>query len=324
MTLGVQYVNEICTIDGTSFIPGILEGDDCQLNYQTTLTKPNQEKPGEHSWIIWRRILKILTSAPKTTTNRLQQRLGNWINTHSKCGQWLSYQDKNGKFYARESHEDTEWKIYERTNRGTQLKCIDTTEEYQPIKHSTPVQIHISAGGKIYKELGAELQIDKKIPEDPAESFEQLLVDQPAWISDPIEFVTFAPDEQKYDKMATTINDVLTVHNKDGYLIAVSDGSVKHMHQMSFRWVLSTVGGLHLAKSYGGCDGRGSLLRAEAVKMLYILLFIVLMAKHRKRTGIKIIYVSDNLELINRNKEHLNYINPYPNNTLSAEFDITK
>ena len=48
------------------------------------------------------------------------------------------------------------------------------------------------------------------------------------------------------------------------------------------------------------------------------------MAKHRKCTNIKIIYVSDNLELITRNKEHLNYTDTYPNNTLSAEFDITE
>ena len=60
--------------------------------------------------------------------------------------------------------------------------------------------------------------------------------------------------------MATTIDDVLKAHNKDGYLIAVSDGSVKHMHQMSFDWVLSTAGGLHLAKSFGRCNGRGSSL----------------------------------------------------------------
>ena len=48
------------------------------------------------------------------------------------------------------------------------------------------------------------------------------------------------------------------------------------------------------------------------------------MAKHRKLTNIKIICVSNNLELINRSKEHLNYINLYPNNTLSAEFDVTE
>ena len=64
-------------------------------------------------------------------------------------------------------------------------------------------------------------------------------------------------------------------------------GSVKHMHQMSFGWVLSTVGGVHLVKSYGGCNGRGSSLRAEAVGMLSISLFIALFVKHRNQTNIK-------------------------------------
>ena len=51
---------------------------------------------------------------------------------------------------------------------------------------------------------------------------------------------------------------------------------------------------------------------------------MALMAKHRKRTDIKIVYVSDNLQLINTSKEHGNYKNPYPNSTLSSEFDITE
>ena len=117
---------------------------------------------------------------------------------------------------------------------------------------------------------------------------------------------------------------MLKVHDKDRYLKAVLDGSVKYMHQISFDWVLSLAGGFHLAKSFCECDGRGSLLQAEAVGILSILLFIALMAKHRNCTNIKIIYVSDNIKLINRSKEHLNYTNPYPNNTLSAEFDITE
>ena len=49
-----------------------------------------------------------------------------------------------------------------------------------------------------------------------------------------------------------------------------------------------------------------------------------MMAKYSKQTNIKIIYVSNNLELINSNKEHLNYKDPYPNDTLAAEFDITE
>ena len=43
MFLGVHYVSGICIVDGTSFVPGMLEGDDSQLCYQTTLTKPHQE-----------------------------------------------------------------------------------------------------------------------------------------------------------------------------------------------------------------------------------------------------------------------------------------
>ena len=117
----------------------------------------------------------------------------------------------------------------------------------------------------------------------------------------------FAPDKQKYNQIEATIEEVINAYDEDGYLIAVSDGSVKHMHRMSFGWVLSTADGVHLATSYGGCDGKGSSLRAEAVGMLSISLFIALTAKYSKRTNIKIVYLSDNLELINRNKEYLNY-----------------
>ena len=33
MYLGVQYVSQICTVDGTNFVQGILDGDDSQLSY---------------------------------------------------------------------------------------------------------------------------------------------------------------------------------------------------------------------------------------------------------------------------------------------------
>ena len=127
-----------------------------------------------------------------------------------------------------------------------------------------------------------------------------------------------------YNQMATTIDDVLKAHDENGYLIAVSGGSVKHTHQMNFDWVLSTTGGVHLVTSYGGCNCRGSSLRAEVVGMLSISLFIALLEKYSMCTNLKIIYVSNNLKLINRNKEHLNYTDPYQNNTLATEFDIIK
>ena len=79
------------------------------------------------------------------------------IDAHSECGKWLSYQDKNRNFYARETHEDKEWIVYKRTNKGTQLTYIETIKEYQPTKRSIPVRIHTAARGSVYRELGADL-----------------------------------------------------------------------------------------------------------------------------------------------------------------------
>ena len=47
------------------------------------------------------------------------------------------------------------------------------------------------------------------------------------------------------------------------------------------------------------------------------------MAKHRNRTDLKIKYVSDNLELINRSKEYLNHKHQNQK-TLSAKYYITE
>ena len=196
MFLGVQYVSQISTVDGMNFVPGILDGDISHLCYQTTLTKPTQEKPGKHSWKVWKRTLKLLTVSPRKTTNKLTERLGQWIDDHSECGTWLSYHDRNGKFYARQDHTDKEWMIYKRTNKGTQLTCIDTVQKYKPTKYSTPVRIHTSAGGKVYSELGAELKITEALIVGPIESFQQLLTEQPKWIRDLVQFVQFSPDKQ--------------------------------------------------------------------------------------------------------------------------------
>ena len=122
-----------------------------------------------------------------------------------------------------------------------------------------------------------------------------------------------------YGKMDTTIDNVLSAHDKDGYLVTVLDELVKFMHPMSFGWVLLTAKGLHLAKSFDRCDGRGSSLQAKVVGMLSISIFVALMEKHRNSTDIKIKYLSNNLELVNRGKEHLKYDHLYPNNTLPAE-----
>ena len=88
------------------------------------------------------------------------------------------YQDQNENLYARESHKDTALKVYECTNKGTQLTCIDTTENID--QQSIVSQFEsIHQQEERYRELRADLKKDEKLPDDPPESFEQLLIDQP-------------------------------------------------------------------------------------------------------------------------------------------------
>ena len=58
--------------------------------------------------------------------------------------------------------------------------------------------------------------------------------------------------------------------------------------------------------------------------MLSISIFVALMAKHRNCTDIKIKFMTNNLELVNRSNEHLTYKYLYPNNTLKSEYNTTE
>ena len=105
---------------------------------------------------------------------------------------------------------------------------------------------------------------------------------------------------------------------KHDALLAVSDGSVI-LHNMSYGWVVATPDGKILAWSAGPCNGRGNSLRAEGVGMLSVTVFFALIKEYTEKDLSSITFVSDNQELINRCNAHLQYIIPYPNETIKSE-----
>jgi hypothetical protein len=110
---------------------------------------------------------------------------------------------------------------------------------------------------------------------------------------------------------------------KHGYLLAVSDGSVK-FHDMTFGWILATPTGKRLAAAAGPCNGRDNSLQSGGVGMLSINMFIALMKQYLEIESIKKVFISDNSELIKRLKVHRQYDEPYPNEALKSEFDVTE
>jgi prenyltransferase beta subunit len=79
-----------------------------------------------------------------------------------------------------------------------------------------------------------------------------------------------------------------------------------------------------LAAAAGPCNGRGNSLRAVGTGMLSVTMFIVLIKHHLDIEAVKNVFISDNSKLIRRSKVHKQYDEPYRNETLKLEFDVTE
>ena len=112
--------------------------------------------------------------------------------------------------------------------------------------------------------------------------------------------------------------------NSEVQLLAVSDGSCKHS-AMSYGWVLS-LQGQPFASGFGPCYGNGNSFRSEAFGMLSVSLFVSVLQQYRGTpcSPLRVHFACDNLELVRREHRHTTYSDPYPNTTLTPEFDVTE
>ena len=109
------------------------------------------------------------------------------------------------------------------------------------------------------------------------------------------------------------------------HLTAVSDGSVRAKH-MTFGWILADDRGQVITQGYGPINGRPSRLRSEAAGMLAVSIFLGFIQEWTNYhfQEIPITIYTDNKILITRQTNHLEYTNPYPNCTLTPEYDLTE
>ena len=156
---------------------------------------------------------------------------------------------------------------------------------------------------------------DLPAPSPAPISWRDILKQQPEWV--------YRLLDHMYDD---DMNHVVDQIHASRLLFIVSDGSAK-FGMMTFGWVLCTNEGSRLVKCHGSCPGRpSSLLRGEACGMLAATLFATILKQHLGCTfdSMFLSYQSDNMELIKRQQDHQSYTYPYPNTTLTAEFDLTK
>jgi hypothetical protein len=319
--LGVMFISEICTIAGTSFRPGIEDGTYDEDAYRTTLTKPNQIKPNISSWNLWRDALQTLTTDGTTLINAL----GSWTLDHSKSGRWKSYvlnSDHNivYKYIYNKDDDHSYWEEYHR--HGTELRLQNEIEydEFSPV-NGTPAQINELNNGQIYSDTPSHATtIPAATQQSPSESWEEFVATQSQWIQNLLVDVQFYDSG---DGTKLTLYDVINAHRDHGLLLQVSDGSVI-THNMSFGWVMATPTGDRLIGAKGPCNGRGSSLRAEGAGMLSGTMFLSLVIQYLKIEPLTVVCISDNAELIRQCQAHKHYRDPFPNETLRSEFDMTE
>ena len=144
----------------------------------------------------------------------------------------------------------------------------------------------------------------------PRYSWGELLEQQLTWISDLIANVTH-----------NDIAEIIEYHDNEKGLIAVSDGSEK-TQIMGFGWRLCSRSGKRLGYAAGPGFGRGNSLRAEGTGVISIALFLGLVKEYMGHDSLRVHFISDNLGLINRSRDHLTYTIPYVNTTVQAEHDL--
>ena len=305
MYLGITYLSEISTIEGTKIAPSITNRESTNPTYMLTLGKVYQKRPNQRSWALWEKLISLFTHPNHHT---LITPLKGWLPTHSCRGLWKSYISTTNIIYDRQTNST--WNTYYR--RGCTLIPQHQEVQFQPTDTHQPIEIITFRNGTKYCNIPSPLTL--RPSHRRSTDWDSLLHNQPQWVQQLLQSIWF-------DDVYSIVHAI----THEASLLVVSDGSAKQ-HGMTYGWILSTPTGVRLASGNGPCNGRPSSLRSEAAGMLAASLFLAMVQEFTNFhfDPILVQFMADNMELINRQSLHLMYTHPYPNMTLKAEYDLTE
>jgi hypothetical protein len=188
--------------------------------------------------------------------NNLNLTLGPWTVDHSKSGRLNAYRSKDNKVYQfrnNKQNEVSKWDVY--TSHGSQLRLVETVPlDRFNLSDGTPIQIKSLANGTIYGNMTSIVKTDTKSKTcyGPDVSWDKFIQSQPRWVESLLQDVHFFLDDGY-----SNLWEIVYKLEENGYLLAVSDGSVK-FHDMTFWWILATPTGKRLAAAARPCNGRGN------------------------------------------------------------------
>eukprot|EP00980_Cylindrotheca_fusiformis_P007788 scaffold1667_cov78-Cylindrotheca_fusiformis.AAC.1 len=316
------------TCDGSRLDPAMVTGIAGRAQSSSLYCKVNQARPSNSSWKFWQKLCQLLVA-------RLRDRpLGDWlVPGNALRRRWQSYYDvSDGQVYYRipnglyhclsatlsldaevftASGPPQTWSptstcvpihavlVPSRPPQSIRAVTVSVLGGIAPVASSTPRVSGVPLTGATFSDYIATINTAERL------LLENLDIRIP--VQEIISALHSLPEENRLHQRCT----------------GVSDGSEFHQ-SMTFGWVLADQDGFRMVTGAGPAFGQqASSYRAEAYGMLSLLLFLLhLRVFCASPHPWKLDLASDNLGLIKKVKQALQYDSPFPNTTLEPDYDL--
>eukprot|EP00980_Cylindrotheca_fusiformis_P026777 scaffold17422_cov103-Cylindrotheca_fusiformis.AAC.6 len=316
------------TCDGSRLDPAMVTGIVGRAQSSTLYCKVNQARPSNSSWKFWQKLCQLLVA-------RLRDRpLGDWLvpgNQLRRC--WQCYYDESdGQVYYRIPNG-----MYHRLTATLSLDAEVFTscgppQTWSPTSTCVPIHavlipsrspqmpraVTVSVLGGIAQVVRSPVCVSGG--PRPGATFSEYLATIPTGERLLLDNLDIRIPVHEIISVLHTLPEENVLHQR---CTGVSDGSEFHQ-SMSFGWVLADLEGFRMVTGAGPAFGKqASSYRAEAYGMLSLILFLLhLRIFCASPHNWKLALASDNLGLIKKVKQALQYDSPFPNTTLEPDYDL--
>ena len=309
MYLNVILLSDICLAGGHAIDPAMYYG-----KFEETVSKHkdhrvNQQYPVEpKAWEAWRKALHFFCHARGRMHLKLSRFvLGDWLFPWKELRrEWPLLFEPDEDVVYRSTSEG--WTRHKKLYSDFDQDPADTISE--PPLTAVPCDIRFRGTWTMQLDNYQNLQPPQSEPL-PASSIHEVIETLDKWEKDLLQDLEFlVPETDVWEAMEAE------------HCIFVSDGSAP-APKGSFGWVLSTPNGRRLARCSGPAYGlKPNSYRAEGYGMLSVHRFEYRMNEVHDGTIKRPELDCDSESMINTCKKYRGYKTIFPNNTLSAEWDI--
>ena len=306
-------VADLCLADGVSLDPALLAGRPSDTSSISKWIHVNQARPSDKCWRLWHQACNLWSIKAQ-----LHFPLGKWLLPGNKLRrEWpFYYEQHTGELFVRQPTG------YHRCLAIDDLRFSPISHlPWQPTDTSVPVHARPTIQGEEWIPHIPPTGLPRVNPPPTiAATFSEFLLALPFWetelFSDLIMHVDCYELLRQVDHQAARRTDI--------QLLTMSDGS-DISGAMTFGWVISLPDGTRLARCSGPAYGPfGSSFRAEGYGFLSVTRFLFRLQEFCGRSlAWRITMMTDNLGLLTRIEQSIQYPHPYPNYTLKADWDVT-